>query len=292
MVAPRRSYRFLVSCLTWLPVLAAGTLLMPAASVAQGPNAPAAAATTSTASSMSVDERETFLAKAKIVNVRSAGKGVTNTKRATLSDGAVTHDASIQTIDEAKARFDSNLGTELNFKDSWRFNIAAYRIDRLLEINMIPATVERRHDGKPGSFTWWVDDVLMDEQERYRQKKTVPDTDDWNQQMWITRLFDQLIANVDRNLGNLLIDKAYNIWMIDHSRAFRINKDLRAAGNLSKVDRGLLDRLRKVDKAGIKGAVGNYLSDGEIDALLARRDRIVAHYDASGPELLFDRRPR
>jgi hypothetical protein len=292
MVAPRRSYRFVVSCLTWLPVLAAGTLLMPAASVAQGPNAPAAAATASTASSMSVDEREEFLAKAKIVNVRSAGKGVTNTKRATLSDGTVTHDASIQTIDEAKARFESNLGTELNFKDSWRFNIAAYRIDRLLEINMIPATVERRHDGKAGSFTWWVDDVLMDEQERYRQKKPVPDTEDWNQQMWITRLFDQLIANVDRNLGNLLIDKAYNIWMIDHSRAFRINKGLRAAGNLSKVDRGLLDRLRKVDKAGIKGAVGNYLSDGEIDALLARRDRIVAHYDASGPEMLFDRRPR
>jgi len=107
---------------------------------------------------------------------------------------------------------------------------------------MVPATVERRHEGKPASFTWWVDDVLMDEQERYRQKKDVPNTDDWNQQMWVTRLFDQLIANMDRNLGNLLIDKSYNIWMIDHSRAFRTNKDLKSPGNLSKVDRAPLER--------------------------------------------------
>ena len=182
-----------------------------------------------------------------------------------------------------------NRGTELNFKDSWRFNVAAYRIDRLLSLGMIPATVERRHNGRSGSFTWWVDDVLMDEQERYRQKRPVPNTNDWNEQMWITRLFDQLIANVDRNLGNLLIDKSYNIWMIDHSRAFRLNKDLLSPQNLSRVDRVVLDRLRQLDPDGLKRAAGDYLNDGEIDALLNRRDRIVAHFDKGGPALVFDR---
>jgi hypothetical protein len=236
--------------------------------------------------------REAFLAQAKIVNVKSPPKGTTNTKRVTLSDGTLTHDASVQTIDDAKAVFESNLGTELNFKDSWRFNVAAYQIDRLLGINMIPATVERRYDGKPGSFTWWVDNVLMDEQERYRQKKTVPDTIDWNRQMWITRMFDQLIANVDRNLGNLLIDTSFNIWMIDHSRAFRINKDLRSAGNLSGMDRAILDKMRQMTRESVKAAVGSHLFDNEVDALLLRRDRIVAHYDKGKPELLFDRRPR
>jgi hypothetical protein len=132
----------------------------------------------------------------------------------------------------------------------------------------------------------------MDEQERYRQKKTVPDTLDWNRQMWITRMFDQLIANVDRNLGNLLIDKSFNIWMIDHSRAFRLNKDLRAAGNLSGMDRTILENMRKMTREAVKAAVGAHLVDSEIDAMLSRRDKIVGHYDQGSPNLLFDRRPR
>jgi hypothetical protein len=290
MVAAHRSYRLIAAC---LPVGAAWLLLVadPNAQRA-GTTAPAAVAASSAPAGLDVAAREAFLAAAKIVTVKSPPKGTTNTKRVTLSDGTLTHDASVQTIDDAKPVFQTNMGTELNFKDSWRFNVAAYSIDRMLGINMIPATVERRFEGKPGSFTWWVDDVLMDEQERYRQKKTVPDTVDWNRQMWITRMFDQLIANVDRNLGNLLIDKSYNIWMIDHSRAFRNNKDLRATENLSGLDRAILEKMRQLTRESVKSAVGDHLMDIEIDALLSRRDKIVAHFDQGSPGLLFDRRPR
>lgn len=277
-----------------LPLLAAALLFVSTVHAVQGPNGATSAAASSATSvaSLSIDAREAFLASARVVGQRPAPKGTTNTKRVTLTDGTFTHDASVQTIDDAKPIFESNRGTELNFKDSWRFNVAAYRIDRLLELNMIPVTVERRFDGKVGSFTWWVDEVLMDEQERYRQKKPIPDTKDWNEQMWTTRLFDQLIANVDRNLGNLLIDRSYNIWMIDHSRAFRINKEPKSPENLSKVDRSLLERLRKLDRETLRAAVGTYLADSELDAFMSRRDYIVAHYDKLGPPMLFDRRPR
>jgi hypothetical protein len=237
-------------------------------------------------------QREAFLAKARVVRTRPAAKGVTQTLRVTLSDGVVTHDASIQTIDESRAVYETPQGTEMNFKDSWRFNVAAYRLDRLLEIGMIPPTVERRHAGKPASFTWWVDDVLMDEQQRYRGNQSAPDTEDWNQQMWTTRLFDQLIANVDRNLGNLLIDKQWTIWMIDHSRAFRTNTALRSPDNLSKVERRLLDRMRQLDRDRLRRAARGYLNDDEIKALLQRRDRIVEHFEAGGLALLFDRKAR
>ena len=80
-----------------------------------------------------LEQQEEFLKKAKVARTRSAGKGVTGTARATLSDGTITHDASIQTIDESMREFRSNRGTELNFVDSWRYNVAAYRLDRLLE---------------------------------------------------------------------------------------------------------------------------------------------------------------
>jgi hypothetical protein len=280
----RRSARFVFSSVARvLPAV----LLVSAAVAAQGPSASPAPPTLSTA-----EEREAFLASARIVRTRPASKGVTNTDRVTLSDGVVTHDASVQTIDEARAVFEGTQGTELNFKDSWRFNVAAYKIDRLLAIGMIPATVERRHGGKPGSFTWWIDDVLMDEQERYRKKHRAPDTLNWNQQMWITRLFDQLIANVDRNLGNLIIDKGWNIWMIDHSRAFRLNPAPRSPANLSKVERSLLERLRQLDRESLRSATSPYLTDPEIDALMSRRDRIVEHFDKGGPALVFDRPAR
>jgi hypothetical protein len=272
--------------------LVALTLAAPATPAAQNSGNPPPAASTVDLATIDLDARERFLSTARIVMEKPAPKGTTNTKRLTLSDGTLTHDASVQTIDESRGVFESNRGTEINFKDSWRFNVAAYRIDKILSLGMIPATVERRHNGKAGSFTWWVDDVLMDEQERYRQKKVVPDTQDWNEQMWITRLFDQLIANVDRNLGNLLIDKSYKIWMIDHSRSFRLNKDLRSPENLARIDRLLLERLRQLSRDGVKAAVGDYLNGSEIDAFLDRRDRIVTHFDRGGPMLIFERRTR
>src|SRR5262245_26975316 len=127
MARPRRSYPLVVVSLS---ALAAG-LLLQANSAAQGPTtaAVAPASATRTAATMDPPAREAFLTTARIVNVKAPPKGTTNTKRVTLSDGTFTHDASVQTIDEAKAVFESNLGTELNFKDSWRFNVAAYQID-------------------------------------------------------------------------------------------------------------------------------------------------------------------
>ena len=275
-----------------LPLLTALliALLLPVSLIGQTPpretaGAPSAALTTDA-------DREAFLEKARIVRARAAGKGVTNTLRITLTDGVVTHDASVQTIEEAKARFETPYGTELNFKDSWRFNVAAYRIDRLLELGMTPPSIERRYRNKPASFTWWLDEVLMDEQERLRTRQSAPDTADWNQQMWTTRLFDQLIANADRNLTNLLIDKQWAIWMIDHSRAFRTNPAPAVPGNLSKVERRLLERLRQLNADDLKHAVGDFLEPAQITTLLQRRDRIVEHFDRGGADMMFDRAPR
>jgi hypothetical protein len=79
------------------------------------------------AASMSDDDIEQFLLKAKVLKTRGIGKGITGSIRATLSDGTITHDAQIQMIDEAKREFRSISGVEFNFRDSWMFNVAAYR---------------------------------------------------------------------------------------------------------------------------------------------------------------------
>ncbi|MBM3791705.1 MAG: hypothetical protein FJW35_15340 [Acidobacteria bacterium] len=224
-------------------------------------------------------EKEQFLLKAKIVRQVDAGRGITGTTRATLKSERGTHDAHVQTINEYKQMFQSPMGTEINFKDTYKFNIASYILDQILQINMIPITVERKVQGRTASLTWWVDDVLMSELERKNGNVSPPDTDRWNCQMHVVRVFDQLIANTDRNLGNLLITRDWDIWMIDHGRAFRMHTDLREPKNLVRCDRALLAAMRRLDKQTLKSNLGKYLTGMEIDGLLARRDLIVKTFE-------------
>ncbi|WP_410960109.1 hypothetical protein, partial [Salmonella sp. SAL4434] len=75
--------------------------------------------------------------------------------------------------------FKSKQGVEFNFRDSWRYNVAGYRMDRLLDIGMTPPSIERYYQNKPASFTWWVDDVIMDEGERLKSKSPAPNIELW-----------------------------------------------------------------------------------------------------------------
>jgi len=238
-------------------------------------------------------QKEEFLLKAKIVKTQNAAKGVTGTVRATLSDGTITHDASIQRIDETRMNYQTPTGIELMFRDSWRYNVAGYRLDKLLGLNMIPATVERSYEGKKGSFSWWVEDVQMDEVTRQQKKFEAPDRDSWSQQMQIVNLFSQLIYNTDLNMTNILIDKDWNVWMIDFSRAFRSSSSLLNPKLVVQCDRGLLAKLKQLDEATLKKELGPYVESPGIKGLLARRDKIVSFFDDKGPTALFTmpRRP-
>ena len=132
-------FRFALSAAGLAALLVSRTPLTVRLSADQAPVA------TPATPALSIEQQEEFLKKAKVLRTRAVGKGVTGTLRATLTDGTLTHDASIQTIDESMREFRSNHGTELNFVDSWRYNVAAYRLDRLLEIDMTPPSVERTH---------------------------------------------------------------------------------------------------------------------------------------------------
>lgn len=225
------------------------------------------------------DQKEHFLETAKVVSVRDLSIGITNSHRATLNDGSITHDAHVQDVNERKARADTPRGTELNFVDSYKFNIAAYRLDRLLGLGMIPPSVERKVAGKPSAVTWWVDDVLMMEKERYLKKTNPPDRASWNDQMFNLRIFNQLVYNTDPNLGNVLIDKNWHVWAIDFTRAFRWHKQLEKPDALGKIDRGVWDRLRALEPQEVRETMRGVLSKSEISGLLARREKLIELFE-------------
>jgi hypothetical protein len=223
-------------------------------------------------------EMETFLLKGKVVRKRPAGKGVTGSLRVTLTDGTLTHDAHVQVVDVQKTTFEAGRASEVGFKDSYRFNIAAYRLATLLDIN-VPMSVQRNFEGQPGSFTWWLDDVAMDEAERLKTKAHAPDAERSSKQLYIMRMFDELIANRDRNRGNMIWTKEWKLWLIDHSRAFRLGGELRNTDDLVRAERGVLAKLRALDADRVRKLLDGVALKGEIDAVLDRRDALVAYFD-------------
>lgn len=232
----------------------------------------------STKSELTCEEMENFLREARIGRQRETPKGVTHPKHATLDDGKMQHDANIQTIHESRARFESARGIEMNFKDWWEFDVAGYELAKMLELNMVPPCVERRLPGQPAALSWWVNDTML-ELERKQKGLQPPDTDTWNKEMYVMRVFNQLIANMDDNLTNFLIDKGWHLWMIDFTRSFRASTDPPDKKNLVQCDRKLLANMRKLDKETLKSRLGKYLTGMEINGLLARRDKIVKLFE-------------
>lgn len=226
------------------------------------------------------EEKERFLRTAEKLSVKSLKVGTTGTKKAELSDGRLQHAAHIQTIDVFKNSEQTRSGgMELNFRDSYKFNVAAYRVDRLINLNMVPVSVERKLGGKNASVTWWVDDVLMMEGDRFKKKIEPPNRALWNDQMQNVRVFNELVYNTDANLGNVLITKDWQVALIDFSRAFRTAKSLRTPENLTRIDRRVYDGLKSLTRASLVGQLSQVLRNSEIEALLARRDKIVQRFD-------------
>lgn len=234
--------------------------------------------------SLSRGQQAEFLRKARVVKAVPIGKGVTKPFRLTLTDGTITHDAAFQSVDQTR-RVSHGTGrgktVELNFTDSWRFNIAAPRVAELLGIgDMVPVSVERAWNGKPGAYTWWVDDVLMDEAERAKTKTAAPDRDAWIAQQLRMRVFTQLVHDTDRNQGNTLITKDWRLVMIDFTRAFRAwNHTPAPLVTIRRCDRAVFEAMRGLTRPALQEATGEHLTPYEIDALLARRDLIVKHFD-------------
>ena len=189
------------------------------------------------------EQIKTFLLKAKVVGSKQSGKGITSPWKLTLSDGTITHDASFQAVDEHKAMATLASGrTEMNFVDSYKYNIAAYEVAELVGFDdMMPVYVERSWQGNPGSLSWWLP-VKMDEEERRKQKLEPPDPEAWNSQMYKVRVFDQLVYDADPNLTNVLVGQDFKLWRVDFSRGFRLYKELQNPDDLSHCDRQLFEK--------------------------------------------------
>lgn len=239
------------------------------------------AATPRTAATMSRAQMRTFLLTARIVGEQKSSRGVTAPKRLTLSDGVVTHDASFQAVDAIIPPSERNQPGdrfEVNFNDSYRYNLAAFALAELLGIGeMMPVHVEREYQGRTGSLSWWAE-VQFDEEGRRKTDAQPANPTDWNHQMYRMRVFAALVRDTDRNLGNILHTPDWRVLMIDFSRAFRLNTGLINEKDLLIVDRALFRKIESLTTEAAQAAVGGYLTKAELHAVMDRRDALVTHY--------------
>jgi hypothetical protein len=224
---------------------------------------------------------ENFLNTAKIVKAEDIGEGVTKPKKFLLSKDGL----------EAAAVWKRPAALGAEFNDRWECEIAAYRLDKLLDLQMVPPTVERRYRLNAGSLQLWAD-VPLSEKNMSEQKISVPEDrrDHYAKMRALQRAFDSLIANSDRSLENLRYTADWRMILIDHSRAFRDSypfvdrliygkNGLRTAQDFFPLPRQFVERMRAISYDAIRSAVEHYLTSSQIKAILVRRDLLLKEID-------------
>jgi len=209
-------------------------------------------------------EIEEFLESAPIERFESVPVGVTKPRRGFFPPGSPVASIAFKVLPPRRSG---------GFFENYKAEIAAYKLDRLLGLGMVPPTVEKRVKHEIGSAQLWVEDC---EFLKNRAGQKAPDTAAWNRQVYRQRVWDNLIANIDRNAGNLLVDRQWNLVLIDHSRAFTTTSKLPFP--MTRIDRPFLERLRSLTEEDLRTHLKGLLFDGP-KAVLKRRDKIVEEFD-------------
>jgi len=156
-------------------------------------------------------------------------------------------------------------------------NVAAYRLDKLLGLGMVPVTVQREVDGKDGSLHF-LPEKTIDEKDRSTQGRGAgawcPLDDQW-QAMYV---FDTLIYNQGRSHDRMLYAQdRFQLILIEHHNSFLthrgVPKHLESAP--IRVSAGWREALEALPLERLRQELGDVLDKGRLRALNARRKHLL-----------------
>jgi phosphoinositide 3-/4-kinase-like protein len=209
-------------------------------------------------------EIERHLLSADIVRMEAIGTGVTKPQRAHLAPAAPFESLVWKPLAP---------GMRGGYQESYKSEIAAYELDKLLALNMVPPAVERRIDGDAGAAIMWLEGTRSVKETGGK----VPTGPQFGRPLRVMQMFDNLIGNADRNAGNILIDGANNVILIDHSRAFIASDTL--PWKFERVDGELWPKFKALTAQELKTTLGQWVDDEAIRGMIARRDRMAREVD-------------
>jgi hypothetical protein len=156
--------------------------------------------------------------------------------------------------------------------------VAAYRLDRLLELDLVPVAVLREVEGRWGAV--YLDQgALPDEAARVAQRAG---GDAWcplADQFGLMYVLDSLAASEGRQSAELrYVPGSWQVVLSGNRRLFGTAKDLPANLRTARLATSptLRERLQRMDAAALSGALGDVLDPRRQESLLARRDKLLA----------------
>jgi hypothetical protein len=234
-------------------------------------------------------EIEAFLKEAKVTNREKVGEGVTKPEKVTLELNGEVKYAIYKRVDEKH--------------DSWHYEVAAYELDKLLGLGMVPPTVVRSIRGRKGCLQLWMTGETMKDFDG-----TIPEPELWRRQVSMMWLFDDLISNIDRHLNNAIVSPEFRLILIDNSKTFRpfrrLLNNLTGPGTgtharfwLTEYDKerlhypttypaDFIERLRALTDKQIKKVVGRHVYGYNKDLLVRRRQMILERLAEMEPTVL------
>ncbi|AOE49343.1 metallophosphoesterase [Kangiella sediminilitoris] len=224
---------------------------------------------------------KSFFENAKIVEQIPLDDFFSKPIKLTFSNADHQHSAIFKYYDSdpnmEKGSIDRRLA---NVADRYVYDMAAFKLDRILGLYMVPFTMEYTHNGQKGIIQYWVEDSIS-RTEMIEQNTKLYSFCSINESEDIMHIFDWLIFNEDRNTGNRLYSKDNGfLWLIDHTRSFRMSSKLpeyerQSPTYLSPVFR---EKLASLTRQQLMAELRAYLHPQQILSLLSRRDKILKYF--------------
>jgi len=227
------------------------------------------------------EEIEEFLRTAEIISRERIGEGLNNFLKVLLEKDGIQMHAIFRDVHVERSQMPLSDGkVSFFFRDDAIFECAAYELAKLLGLDTVPPAVGRRIRRQQGTLQAWVENVSTEK--AMREKTDVPPIGGINRWRWIMQrqniyIFDNLIYNEDRNLGNILIEPDWKLWMIDHTRAFRRWKELMNPEQVQFAERSLWEKLQALDETVVRAKLKDFLKPAELNGLIERKGLLVDH---------------
>jgi len=218
-----------------------------------------------------------FLRTARIQSTAKVPTGLTKPRKLLLERNGIRANAIFHHMHSLDREVTLSTGEYVtHFRDSYRNQVAAYELSRLLGIPRVSPTVLRSVDGKEGSVQLWIENAFS-ERDRVKEKRMPPDIAAIHLAFHDMRVFDNLINNIDRNQTNILYDADWRLWYIDHTRAFGREHRLPSPGRLRRCSVPLWEKLQILDAGLLKRTLEPFMGELAVKAVAARQQLIVKH---------------
>ncbi len=252
----------------------------------------------------SKDEILELLRTGRVTWHRGIGRGINENYQLLLEKDGLRVHAAYRVVDrEADLPVGSKVEMLREYGGSVRdraiYEAAAYEMSRILGIHRVPPAVERgveeiRRRGRAPRSTvqLWLEHVSGEKDRRLRGVVS-PDPDYERQQLQTMYLFDNIIGNIDRTQENLLVDRNWKLWFIDHTRSFIKSAKLVNPEEPTRCERQVWRRLTSLDEQDLRRRLEPYLERTEINFVLVRWHKMIeilrARIEANGEgAVLFD----